>query len=374
MMIRSLSWDTKQILMRLLFLLLLSATCAYAQENTSFTDARSLMITGKGLPTDPVYVRLDSIQTLPLTPAVKGLSKHSAGIAVLFETNSTYIRARWTLKNGLYYANITPIGHSGLDLYARRNGRWQWVGVGRPGDKTIQNEQVIISNMDTTLKQFLLYLPTYNQLTSLEIGVAPDALMRKPVKAAIDTTKKVVMYGSSILQGASASRPGMAYPAIISRRTGWDVVNLGFSGNGRMEFPVAELLATMPASCFVLDCIPNPSPAEIRERAYPFIKHLLTKRPEVPVLLIETVIRENGYWDQKVGEDTKLKNDAIRDAYTKLKAEGFKRLYYLPATDLVGHDHEATADGVHLSDLGFMRQAEIVLPILQKLMKKSSSK
>lgn len=359
--------------MRYLLFLLLPFTCAYGQDKARYTDARSLMIIGKGLPTDPVYVRLDKGQTEPLTPAVKNLSTHSAGIAVLFESNSPYIRAKWGLRGRKFYANMTPIVHSGLDLYARKNGKWQWVGVGRPSDKDTLNDQLLINNMDTAMKEFMLYLPTYNELVSLEIGVAPEAVLAKPSRPAIDTAKRVVIYGSSILQGASASRPGMVYSAIIGRRTGWDVVNLGFSGNGKMEFPVAELLATMKAACFVLDCIPNPSVAEIRERAYPFIKHLLTKRPEVPILLIESRIHESGYWDQKIGAVTLEKNNAIKEVYTKLKQEGYKQLYYLPATNLTGHDHEGTADGSHLSDLGFMRQAAEVQPLLEKLMKKSAA-
>jgi hypothetical protein len=358
--------------MRLFFLLLLCSACAMAQEKPVYTDARNFQFIGKGLPTDPVYVRLDTVQTRPMTQAVKYLSTHSAGIAVLFQTNSPYIRARWQLAKGLFYANITPIAHSGLDLYCLNKGRWQWCGVGRPGDKDTLNEGPLVANMDTAMKQFLLYLPIYNQVTSLEIGVAPGATISRVEKPAVDTTRRVVIYGSSILQGASAGRAGMAYPSILQRRTGWEFINLGFSGNGKMEFPVAELLATMPAKVFVLDCIPNPSPEEIRERAYPFIKHLLTKRPEVPVLLVETAFREHGYFDQKAGEVVREKNDVIRDVYTKLKSEGFKQLHYLPATGLIGHDHEATIDGTHLTDLGFMRQAEVMLPLLEKLMKKSA--
>lgn len=362
----------------LLLLLLLPCTWAVGQDknkdNARYTDARSLMIIGKGLPTSPEYVRLDVEHTRPFTPAVKNLSTHSAGIAVLFETNSPYVRAKWTLRGRKYYANMTPIVHSGLDLYARnKSGQWQWVGVGRPADRDTANNQVLVDNMDNSIKQFMLYLPTYNELVSLEIGVAPDAALAKPAKPAIDTVKRVVIYGSSILQGASASRAGMTYPGIIGRRTGWDVINLGFSGAGKMEFPVAELMATMKASVFVLDCIPNPSPAEIKERAYPFIKHLLAKRPEVPILLIESRIHESGYWDARIGAVTTEKNMLIKGVYEQLKKEGYKQLHYLPATNLIGHDHEGTTDGSHLSDLGFMRQAAEVQPLLEKLMKKSGA-
>lgn len=358
-------------------LLLVLSLCAisktYAQDTARYTDAASLMLIGKGLPTNKPYVRLDTVQTRPLTQAVKYLSTNSAGIAVLFETNSKFIKVKWTVKSVAYHSNMTPIVHSGLDLYAKRDGKWVWAGVGRPVNTSPSAEVVVVTNMDSTTKQFMLYAPTYNELTSLEIGVALNATMGVPSKPGIDTTKRIVMYGSSIMQGASASRPGMAYPAIIARRTGWDVVNLGFSGNGRMEFPVAEVLATMKASAFVLDCMPNPTIDEIKERAYPFIKHLLTKRPEVPVLLVETAVYESGNFDQRIAEIVKQKNLLLLEVYNKLKKEGYKQLYYLSSKGLIGDDHEGATDGVHLNDLGFMRQAEKTLPVLENMMKKSGA-
>lgn len=364
-------FSMKYSLAFLLSLLLCGATAAFArqQDTTRYTDARELLVIGKALPTNPVWVRWDSAQSIPMTPAVKALARHSAGIAVLFETNSTYLRVKWSVAQRKFYNNITPIAHSGLDLYAMENGRWQFVNTARPGDRETNFAYPVVSNMDGATRQYMLYLPIYNELTSLEIGVSPQAMLAKPVKPGIDTTRRIVIYGSSILQGASASRAGMTYPSIISRRTGWEMVNLGFSGNGKMEFPVAELLATMPAAVFVLDCIPNPTPAEIRERAYPFIKHLLDKRPEVPVLLVETSNRETGFFDRKIGDVVREKNRLIREVYEQLRKEGYRQLHYLRGADLIGHDHEGTIDGTHNTDIGFMRQAEVILPVLKKLMK-----
>lgn len=356
----------------LLVLSLCAFSATYAQDSARYTDAASLMLIGKGLPTNKPYVRLDTIQTQKFPQAVKYLSTNSAGVAVLFETNSRFIKVKWSVKHLPYHSNMTPIVHSGLDLYAKKDGKWVWAGVGRPVNK-MDAEAIVINNMDSSLKQFMLYAPTYNELTSLEIGVAPGASMGVPSKPGIDTTKRIVMYGSSIMQGASASRPGMAYPAIIARRTGWDVVNLGFSGAGKMEFPVAEVIATMKASAFVLDCMPNPTLDEIKERSYPFIKHLLTTRPEVPVLLVESAIYESGNFDQRVADVVRKKNALLTDVYTKLKQEGFKQLYYLSAKGLIGDDHEGATDGVHLNDIGFLREAEKVLPVLQTMMKKSNA-
>ena len=67
-------------------------------------------------------------------------------------------------------------------------------------------------------------------------------------------SRPVVFYGTSITQGASAMRPGMGYPAIISRHLNIETINLGFSGNGKMEKELAEALSEIDASCYVIDC------------------------------------------------------------------------------------------------------------------------
>jgi hypothetical protein len=343
---------------------------ASAQEAIRYTDAGSLLMIGKAKKTDSIYQRIDSVETKDMTKAVIGLAKNSAGIAILFETNSAVIRAKWKLANEVFLSNMTPIAHSGLDLYCFRNGKWQFVMVAKPAKGLISQDQVIIQNMDSSMKQFMLYLPLYNTVSDLQIGVSEQSILRSPEHPAINTSKRVVMYGSSILQGASASRPGMAYPAILQRKTGYDVINLGFSGSAKMEMEVAKYLATVPADLYILDCIPNPSPQEIRERSYNFIKYLRQQRPAVPIILIETVSRENGNWDQKIGKNVSSQNEEIRKTYERLKKEGIDNFYYITTDKLMGNDHEATVDGVHLTDLGFMRIADAVLPVLKKAMKK----
>lgn len=353
-----------------LFVLLITGT-ASAQKNdsTKYTDAGMLMLIGKAKTTDSIYQRIDSAESLKMPASVKRLAKMSAGISILFETNSSFIRAKWKLPNEVYLSNMTPIGHSGLDLYCLKNGKWQYVSVGKP-EKGIMQDGMIIQNMDTSMKQFMLYLPLYNGLSDLQIGVSLSAVLKKPAQPGINTAKRVVVYGSSIVQGASASRAGMAYPAMLQRRTGYDVINLGFSGSAKMEIELAEYLATVPADCYVLDCIPNPSPEQIKERSYNFIKHLRDKQPNVPIIMVETVFRENGNFDNKIGQNVRSQNEEIRKTFERLKKEGIKNFYYIESSKLTGNDHEATIDGVHLTDLGFMRIADAIQPYLEKALKK----
>jgi hypothetical protein len=342
---------------------------SYAQQNIRYVDAAELLMIGKAKVTDTLYHRISASDTRAMPDAIKRLAKRSAGIAILFETNSTSIRAKWKLHEEVYRANMTPAAHSGLDLYCLRNGKWQFIRVALP-DKGTSQLQVIVERMDSTLKQFMLYLPLYNTVDSLQIGIDNNAIIRSPATPAIDTSKRVVIYGSSIVQGASASRPGMAYPAILQRQFGYDFINLGFSGSAKMEPALAEYLATVRADCFVLDCIPNPTPQQIEERSYPFIKYLLTHRPEVPIIIVETVFRENAHWDQRLGERVRAQNKAIRQTWEQLKKEGYKNIYYVESSLLTGNDHEATIDGVHLTDLGFSRMAAALQPVIKKALQK----
>lgn len=348
--------------------LLFVANTAFSQDSIRYVDATSLLVTGKAKTTQPAYQRIDSAETREMPQVVQGLAKRSAGIAILFETNSSVIRAKWKLSEEVYMPNMTPIGHSGLDLYCLKEGKWQFVSVARPARGTAQN-QLIIQHMDSSMKQFMLYLPLYNSVEGLQIGIAQNALIQPPSKANINKNKRIVIYGSSVVQGASASRPGMAYPAQLQRRTGYDVINLGFSGNAKMEAAVASYLATVPADCYVLDCIPNPSPDLIKERSYPFIKYLREHQPKVPIILVETIFRENGHWDQELGRRVSRQNAEIKKTYQRLLQEGYKNIYYIRSEELVGNDHEATIDGIHLTDLGFDRIASTLMPVIQKALK-----
>lgn len=351
-------------------LLAVIAFASFAQDSIRYTSAASLMMIGKAKQTDSIFQRIDSGDKKNMPKAVQALARNSAGIAILFETNSTVIRAKWKLESEKFYSNMPPISHSGLDLYCLKDGKWQFVMVGKPAKGLADQDQVIIQNMDSSMKQFMLYMPLYNTVHDLQIGIQEKAVIRKPEQPGINTNKRVVMYGSSILQGASASRPGMAYPAILQRKTGYDVINLGFSGNAKMEIELAEYLASVPADLYILDCIPNPSPEQIKERSYNFIKYLRQQKPTVPIILIETVFRENGNWDQKVGKTVNGQLEEIRKTYERLKKEGISNFYYLTTDKLIGNDHEATIDGVHLTDLGFSRMADAVLPLIRKAMKK----
>jgi lysophospholipase L1-like esterase len=140
-------------------------------------------------------------------------------------------------------------------------------------------------------------------------------------------------------------------------------LNLGFSGNGKMEESVGRMVADVDgADLFILDCAANPSPQQIADRTENFVKQIRERHPDVPILMIESVVREGGNFDQVIRKRVSDQNRNFRDAYTRLVENGIQQLYLIHGDDLLGHDHEGTVDGTHPNDLGFDRMLKVIEP------------
>jgi lysophospholipase L1-like esterase len=257
-------------------------------------------------------------------------------------------------------------GVSGVDLYVKYGGKWHWLGVGRP-DKLPTYSQTLVSNLPSGEREYLLYLPLYNGVEAVELGLPPEASLRM-APARSPRQKPIVFYGTSIVQGGVASRPGMAYPAILGRRLNYPIVNLGFSGNGKMEPEIAKLLAELDPEIYVIDALPNLEPAEVKERTEQLVKTIRVARPNTPIVLVENVIYQDGILEQVRRKKYMEKNMALRLAHADLQREGLSHLYYLRADRLLGIDGEATVDGTHPNDLGFARMADALEPLLREVL------
>ena len=336
-----------------------------AEPKLSWHDVTTWGVEGRAfgdLKRERWFDRFPAIADGKVTPAVWNLSRDSAGMMVRFKTDSAIIWADYTLfRERLNGVNMTPIGASGLDLYARDDaGLWRWVGVARPDKKEVRVE--LINSLAPGLREYAIYLPLYNGVEKLSIGVDPAAQF---APLAPRTDKPIVFYGTSITHGASASRPGMVHTAILGRRFDRSVINLGFSGNGRMDAAVGDLLNKIDAAIYVIDCLPNMDAAAVREKCLPLVNQLRAAHPTTPIVLVEDRRFPNS-WIQP--NKNKFHNDnhaALRECFEKLKAAGITGLFYIPGDDLLGSDFEGTTDGSHPNDLGFLRQADVMEPILR---------
>lgn len=331
-------------------------------------DAAGLTVEGKGwTDTDRFYDRLPARAKETVPPAVWSLSRHSAGMVVRFVTDSMKIAARWTVLSGdLAMPHMPATGVSGLDLYVKDNGAWRWIGNGRPQGQSTR--ATLADGIPEGSREYMIYLPLYNGTESLEIGVVPAAVLAKATARPAGNDKPIFFYGTSITHGGCASRPGTAYPAILGRMLDRPVINLGFSGNGRMEAALGVLLAEVDTAVYVLDCLPNLKPEEVAERVEPFVIALRAARPDTPIVLMENIAYQAGTFLPAPRAAYTDKNSVLRAAYERLLAAGVPGLTYVPGEGLLGTDGEATVDGTHPTDLGFMRMAEALAPVLRKIL------
>jgi len=322
-----------------------------AESGVLWHEASKLTVEGKGwLYTEGPYDRLP-LKAKGLVPdPVWGLSKCSAGVSIRFLTDAESISVKWSGGGAMDHMPAT--GVSGLDLYAKIDGVWRYRATARPEPK--ETSRTLARNAGQGERELVLNLPLYNETKKLEIGVPEGSFLAPAPKR---PSKPIVFYGTSITQGGCASRPGTAYVSILSRRLDREAINLGFSGNGKMETELAELISEIDAGLYVLDCLWNMPPEMVVERFEPFVRLLRRKRPETPILALEDVMFDD--------HGPTPKGVIIRRSIEKLKAEGLDRLFFKDSKGLLGTDFEGTVDACHPTDLGFMRIAEGLLPAIE---------
>lgn len=359
--------QSSNLLVSLTFVLLSFLASAQNPEALVFTDASLLPVIGKGFEdTENRYERLPAYLKEITRQPVWQLSTNCSGLAIRFRSNSGTIAARWEVTGDVVMNHFTPTGIKGLDLYCMKDGEWQFVNSARPTGKSTQ--AVIISNMKKEDREYMLYLPLYDGLANLEIGIDAGSDIGNPYIDSPKRNKPAVFYGTSITQGGCATRAGMSYTNILSRKLDREIINLGFSGNGKLDLEIAEAMTKIDASCYVIDCLPNVTIEIMNEKYIPFIEILRKAKPEVPIFLIENIHYTHMSFDEKVAATIDEKNQLLEKIWKELKKND-KEIYYLKSDGLIGDDLEGTVDGVHLTDLGFLRMSETLYPKLKKIIR-----
>ena len=341
-------------------------------NGVKWIDGRYLPLEGKCFSdVEQFYDRLPSNLTERVNLGVRNMKRHTSGMQFRFRTDSRSLAFKWVPTSSSLASDKMPAsGRSGIDVYRQgENGKWEFVKTGRIMDARGAEFSISWKPGDACL----VNLPLYNGIKSFSLGIDEKAKVEAlgPRKSGID--KPVVFYGTSITHGGCASRPGMAFVNIVGRDLDVPVVNLGFSGSGRMEMEMSEHLARIDASCYVLDCLWNMSKPKsdpgaafedmfeagydktdpisvVRFRYEPFIRALRAKKPDVPIVMAEQC--------DVFCKEKSEKNKFVRELYEKLVAEGWRNLVYLPNDGMYSGDFDGTVDGCHPNDYGMVSMAK----------------
>lgn len=354
-----------------LFLLLIW-NISFAQEIRWYGESPEMMqaLEGRGWE-DIGFNRLpDSAENI-VRPPVWNLSRQTAGLSLRFTSDSPEIQVSYTpTSSRLEMPHMPATGVSGVDLYVKDgSGKMLWVrGSYKFGEKVTYQFQ--LDNESGIQKEFQLFLPLYNGLSGLEMGVPDDKSFAFTPKR---TEKPILVYGTSIAQGACASRAGMAWTNIVAREMNRPMINLAFSGNGRMETEVIEYVSQIDPAIFILDCLPNLTPGsgfssdEIKEKIKYAVTTLRAKYPNTPILLTEHAGYSDGLVYEPRAEIYENLNIWLQESLAKLQTAGVTGLYLL-TKDEIGMGTDDFVDGTHPSDLGMAKYADAYAKKLKEVL------
>jgi len=297
------------------------------------------------------------------------LADNTSGGQIRFCTNASKLVVRAVMFAANEGDNMAAIATNGFDCYVGLPGSLSYCGTTRFAVDVDHYESVIFDRATPEMRGITLNFPLYQGVREVYIGVNPEAeVIAYPD---YENDERLVFYGTSITQGGCASRPGMSYTNILSRRFDREFINLGFSGNGKGDPEIAQLICEIDRpGCIVVDYDPNNVHAEDLVRTMPeFIRILRSKHPETPILVLSRIPYSYESLLTHSYEDRVFRRDFQRDFVARLREEGDLNIHFYDGADLLGEEwNECTVDGVHPNDLGFRRMADALTPVLEQIL------
>lgn len=326
-------------------------------------DGSQLPLEGRGFKDagEDVYRRLPAaVREKPDIADIKEMGKSAAGINFRFKTDSDLMRIRWSLPRNPPYSwgSVNSLAGAGIDVYSWFSGHgWQFWFNKAPTGRT--NTLDVVWRPD---RACTVYLPTFTGIESFSIGIKKGKTISKARPHAVG--KPVVVYGTSMVNGFSSSRPGLLWTSILGRLIDAEIINQGYSGNGKMEESMLEFMAGIDAAAYCFLNCGEQFPLETMRKVFPpFIERLHKRRPSVPIVMGEYYYLQGPY-AYSFGNK---KRDYIADLVAEFKEsdrEFWKNLYIVRMEDMTTTD--ATVDTAHLSDIGAQKMAEAFAAVLRR--------
>lgn len=362
-------------------------TSASSAADYLWTNATTLAVRGQHdwkAPIPNPFARFPSSAASHVRSAVYGLSRDAAGVEIAFTSNASSVALRWNMAESSCAGEGTvPIALcAGADLFVWDPliSGWRWAGsatnitleAGITGHSTyFQMPMYTPVPSDPAFpaveRAYLLNLPMYGAVLDLAVGLPAGSSLAAgypTVGPDEPKVKPLVWYGTSITQGAAASRPGMATTNIVSRSLNVEVLNMGFSGNGKLELNVTDYLVQIEASALILDCLHNMDAALVKNNTEPLVRAYRQLRPVTPIVFAEGVPYGSS-WEGAANPSRKAqleRRGEFADAFERLEADGVLGLHYVRGDALFWHvpagvAWQPTEGGTHPSDLGMASMA-----------------
>lgn len=357
----------KRIFSALVFLAV--AAAAHAQERI-YTDAMSLTVVNKLLNTKNPYHRLDVEKYPGMTAGEQNQAKYCTGMVIAFRTDSKSISVDVNFAKASTGENSANICTKGFDLYMKDDsGRWLWAGNGSSSKVKLEDWTTIklIEKAKDGMKDCLLYLPLFSELNELQIVTDYGSRIEK-----IDNPFKgrIAVFGSSFTHGSGCSRPAMTYSAQLERMTGYQFINMGFSGNSKLQQYFATALLEADVDAYVCDAFSNPQADMIKERLEAFVARFVKEKPGVPLIMVQTIRREKRNFSPEYDARETAKMQTADRMMRELSAQ-YPNVYWIDSIDLGEARNEATSDGTHPDNYGYTLWARSlekkIIPILEKV-------
>lgn len=315
------------------------------------------------------FRRLPEQSETNISDPVDLLANCPAGGQFRFQTNAKKLTVKVSLAGKANMHHMTAVGQCGFDCYIGEPTDQLFCNASRYDHLHQEYEFTFFERHNNDHMNITLNFPLYQGVDQVQVGIDKDAYVAAPPE--YDSDKKIIFYGTSITQGGCATRPGMAYTNILSRRFNQEFINLGFSGNGKGEESMARLISEIEnPALLVLDYEPNCVSTELYMETLPrFIQTYREVHSEVPILLLSQFPYAAEAIDKYLYEDRLKRLDFQKTLIEQLKQKGDKHIYFYEGKNLLpDYQDECTVDGVHPTDLGFMSIADRLTPILEKIL------
>ena len=304
------------------------------------------------------FRRLPEKVAKTVSDGVFSLHTHTAGGRVRFKTDSLYVAIYAKMSDVGKMPHFALTGSAGFDLYANNDYISTFVVPFNIND----GYESIIYFQSREMREITINFPLYSSVKELFIGIQDQSEFCAPQPYGRE--KPIVYYGSSITQGGCASRPGMSYESIVSRRINADYINLGFSGSAKGEDEIAEYISNLEMSCFVYDYDHNsPTVEHLRNTHEKMFKRIRQNNRDLPIVIMS---RPKFH----LTNEEELRLNVIRKTFHNAVENGDKNVYLIEGVKLMemaGND--GTVDNCHPTDFGFASMAKVVGDALEKILK-----